>query len=94
MLPIFKDMKLKIFSEAEKDSNKFKDKNPMLTLNVQFAFLISKGISSVSYFQDVIIAFILNVYKNGSIKKVHVQIVGVILGLILYERTIMNLRKI
>ena len=94
MLPIFKDMKLKIFSEIEKDSSKFKDKNPMWTPNVQYVFLISKGINFASYFQDVIIAFIHNAYKNGLIRKVHVRIVGVISGLILYERIILNVRKI
>ena len=85
MLPISKDMKLKIFSEIESDFSKFKGKNQMWTLNVQFVFLIFKGTNFVSYFQAVIIVFILNAYKSGLIKKVHARIVGVISGLISYE---------
>lgn len=93
MLPIYKDMKLKISSEIEKDFRKFKGKNQMLTLNVQFVFLILKGTNCVSYFQAVIIVFTLNAFKNGLTKKVHVQIVEVISGLILYESIIINIKK-
>lgn len=85
MLQIFKDMKYKIFSETKKGFKKFKDKNLMSTGNAQFAFMTLKETNFVSYSLAVSIVSILNVFKNGSIKKEPAQIAEVTLDSILFE---------
>lgn len=79
MLPIFKDTKYKIFSETKKDFRKFKDKSLMSMGNARFAFMTLKETNFVSYSLVVSIVSILNVFKNGLIKKEPVQIVEVTL---------------
>lgn len=86
MLPIFKDTKYKIFSETKKDFRKFKDKSLMSMGNAQFAFMTLKEKNFVSYSLAVSIVSILNVFKNGLIKKEPVQIVEVTLDSILFEK--------
>lgn len=86
MLPIFKDTKYKIFSETKKDFRKFKDKSLMSMGNARFAFMTLKETNFVSYSLAVSIVSILNVFKNGLIKKEPVQIVEVTLDSILFEK--------